>query len=209
MSSPAVTTASDDHVPRVRDPRRPPVGPAAAVLGLAVLIVVLGSVVALIGTGSAHDAGVKLGSVVPGVGLRSVPAAGVLRHVAEPGEPPTNVLSDLRIPAGSRYEGSRTADKGVDQFNRSVTLGVPAPTSEVKSFYLKELARAHWHLQFDGRAAGAIELLAQQNGNDGYAWGVAIQVMDVDPTLTPALGGGSDTATSKVVMTVYQVGDAS
>jgi hypothetical protein len=185
------------------------VGPAAAVLGLAVLIVVLGSVVALIGTGSAHDGGARLGSVVPGVALRSLPAAGVLRHVEEPGEPPSDVISDLRIPAGSRYEGNTKSDKGVDQFNRSILLSVPAPPREVRSFYLKELARAGWHLQFDGRAAGGIELLAQQNGNDGYAWGVAIQVMSVDPALTPALSGGSDTATSKLVMTVYQVGDAS
>ncbi len=209
MSSPAVTTASDDHASRPREPRRPPVGPAAAVLGLAVLIVALGSIVALIGTGSARDGGVRLGSVVPGVTLRSLPAGGVLRHVEEPGEPPSDVVSDLRIPAGSRYEGNKKADKGVDQFDRSIMLSVPAPASEVKSFYLKELARAHWHLQFNGRAAGGIELLAQQNGNDGYAWGVAIQVMSVDPTLTPALSGGSDTSTSKVVMTVYQVGDAS
>jgi hypothetical protein len=209
VSTSAETTPSDDPAPPARGSRRPPVGPAAAVLGVAVLIVVLGSVVALIGTGSARNGGTALGSVVPGVGLRSVPAAPFLRQVAEPGEPPSDVVTDLRVPAGTRYEGSRKADKGVDQFNRSVTLAVPAASRQVERFYLKELARAHWKLQYDGKTDGGIELLAQQNGNDGYAWGVAVQVTSVDPTLTPALAGGSDSASSKVVMTVYQVEDAS
>ncbi len=138
-----------------------------------------------------------------------MPAAAILRHVAEPGEPPSDVVTDLRVPAGSTYEGDRVADKGVDQFNRSVTFAVPAPQREVERFYLRELARAHWQLQYDGRTAGGVELLAQQNGNDGYAWGVAVDVTSVNPTLTPALAGSSSTASSKVVMTVYQVEDAS
>ena len=113
------------------------------------------------------------------------------------------------MPAGSRYEGSREADKGVDQFNRSVTLDVPAPSREVERFYVAELARGHWSLQYDGKAGTAIELLAQQNGNDGYEWGVAVQVTNVNPLLSPALAGGSDSATSKLVLTVYQVEDSS
>ena len=64
-------------------------------------------------------------------------------------------------------------------------------------------------MEFDGRAKGDLELIGQRNGSDGYQWRVAIVISSVTPTFSPALAGSDQTSTALVVMTLYQVGDAS
>ncbi len=187
----------------------PSLRPAAIVLGLAVLIVVLGGVVALLGSSSAHAPSPQAGIAVPGVPFTAVPAATVLAHIESNQEPPLDILHALTVPAVARFEGSSDADADVDQFDRSVTLAVPATTTSVALFYRKELPAGHWSMQFDGRAGHSLELIAQRNGSDGYQWRVAVVITTVNPALTPALAGYSQTSASTLVLTLYQVGDAS
>ncbi|HKH87775.1 MAG TPA: hypothetical protein VKA05_03090, partial [Acidimicrobiales bacterium] len=174
-----------------------------------VLIVVLGGVVALLGSSSAHAPAPQAGISVPGVPFEAVPAGLVLAHIESGKEPPLDIIHSLTVPAVARYEGASDSDANVDQFDRSVTLAVPDTSASVALFYGKELPSGHWAMQFNGHAGHSLELIAQRNGSDGYQWRVAVMITTVNPELTPALAGYGQTSASSVVLTLYQVGDAS
>jgi hypothetical protein len=190
-------------------PPAPSLRPAAIVLGIAVLIVVLGAVVALAGSSSVHAPSPQTGTSVQGVPFKAVPATHTLAHIESSEEPPLDIVHALTVPAVARYERASDNDASVDQFDRSVTLAVPDTSASVALFYRKELPTGHWAMQFDGRAGHSLEIIAQRNGSDGYQWRVAIVITTVNPQLTPALAGYSETSASSVVLTLYQVGDAS
>jgi hypothetical protein len=187
----------------------PPLGPALIVIGIAAAIVILGSIVALLGSSSAHAPVSQLGSKVPGVEVRAVPASAFIGHIAAGGEPPADVVKQLSVPASSQYLGATAPDAGVDQFDRGVKFSSPDTSGEVADFYRVELAAGHWQLQFAGKVGHNQELIGQKNGSDGYQWRVAIVVTTVNPRLAPALAGSNQTSTSSTVMTLYQVADAS
>lgn len=188
--------------------RTPSLGPAAIVIAIAALIVTGGAAVALLGSASAQAPTPQLGTNVPGVPIRAIPAAGDLRYVEAAGEPPPDVVKALTVPASSRYLGRFDGDANAGQFSRSVKFSVPASMGTVDHFYAKELTAARWLVQFDGRANGNTELIGQRSGSDGYQWRVAIVISAINPTFTPALAGSTQTATSSVIMTVFQVQDA-
>ena len=146
---------------------------------------------------------------MPGVPFKAIPARADLAHIESGSEPPPDVVRALTVPSTSSYVGRSTEDAGIDQYEESVTISVPASSASVGVFFRKELPAATWSIQFDGRANGAFELIGQRNGSDGYQWRVAIVISSVDPTLSPALAGSGQSPTSSVVMTLYQVGDAS
>jgi hypothetical protein len=196
------------NVPLTRQPG-PSLKPALIVVGIAFLILVLGSAAALVGTSSAHAPVGQLGSVVPGVAVRAVPAQDVVAHIEQGDEPPPDVVKQLSLPAQSKYVGDGNASRGVDQFDSSVTFSTPDTRSQVVAFYKVELPAGHWSMQFDGLAGGNSELIAQKSGSDGYQWRVALVISTVDPAISPALAGSDATSTSKVVMSLYQVVDAS
>ncbi|MGA8680817.1 MAG: hypothetical protein WB592_10070 [Acidimicrobiales bacterium] len=179
------------------------------VIAIAVVIVLAGSALAVIGTASAHAPASQLGTNVPGVPFRAVPAASDLRHIETAGEPPPDIVKSLTVPANSQYVGYSNEAASADQFDESVTFTVPSTSPTVALFYSKELPGAEWSMQFDGEAGGDRELIGQRNGSDGYQWRVAIVITTVNPKLSPALAGSSQTSTSSVVMTLYQVEDAS
>ncbi len=185
--------------------RGPSAGPAAIVIAVAVVIMVAGAALSLIASSSARGRANQLGTDVPGSPFKAVPAAGYLRHVEAPGEPPTAVVKALTVPVSSVYVSHSDGDGNAGQFARSVTFSVPATSATVARFYWLELRAAHWSMEFDGLAKGNRELLAQRSGSDGYEWGVAVVITPVVPTITPALAGSSQTSTSSVTMTVYQV----
>jgi hypothetical protein len=190
-------------------PRSPSLGPAAIVLGIAVVIMLAGAAVAIAGSASAHAPASQLGTNVPGVPFKAIPAQGDLAHVTSGGEPPPDVVKALTVPSISTYVGDSNEGDGIDQYEESVTISVPATSASVGAFYRKELPGAHWSMQFDGLANGDREFIGQRNGSDGYQWRVAIVITSIEPTFSPALAGSDQTSTSSVVMTLYQVGDAS
>jgi hypothetical protein len=190
-------------------PRSPSIGPALIVVGIALLIVVCGAIVALAGSASAHAPVSQLGASVPGVPFRAVPAAADLAHIESAGEPPADIVKALTVPSISAYVGDADEDGNLDQYEESVTVSVPTTSAEVDLFYRKELLAAGWSMQFDGKVDGDAELIGQRNGSDGYQWRVAVVISSVTPALSPALAGSGQTSTSSVVMTLYQVEDAS
>jgi hypothetical protein len=146
---------------------------------------------------------------VPGVPFKAIPAESDLAHITSGGEPPPDVTKALTVPSISTYIDDSNDDAGIDQYEESVTISVPATSTSVESFYRKELPGAGWSMQFDGRANGDPELIGQRNGSDGYQWRVAVVISSINPLLSPALAGSNQTSTSSVVITLYQVSDAS
>ncbi len=164
---------------------------------------------ALIGTASAHTPVGQLGTRVPGVAVKALPATGFLKHIESGGEPPADIVKQLSVPAASKYAGSGEQSGGVSQFASSVTFSTPDTSKQVAAFYKADLPLGHWSIQFDGSASGHLELIGQKNGSDGYQWRVAVVISTVDPLISPSLAGSDATSTSKVVMSLYQVEDAS
>ncbi|MGH9292295.1 MAG: hypothetical protein ACRDZ6_05905 [Acidimicrobiales bacterium] len=192
--------------------RSPSLRPAAIVAAIACLIIVLGAVVALVGTSSARQKGVGgLARRVPGVSIGAVPAAPLLRRIEAAGEPPRDIVDNLTLPAGSRFVAVGGNASPVDQFDRSVTVAVAAPASMVERFYRVELSRARWILASDAPAPrGGRLLIAERAGTDGYEWIVGIEVRDSSSSISPALAGSSRSGTeSTVELRLQQQGDSS
>ncbi len=210
-------TAPKDAPPRPPAPPAPgrplpSLKPALIVVGLAVTIVILGSLLALVGTPSARPVPVSghLRSIA-GSKLRAEPARGVLSHIESSGEPPVDIVSSLYVPAGSRYLGKRSESRGISQFDSSVTLSVPAPENEVHAFFLKVLSLGRWVTNSDTTPRrGSRELIAERSGSDGYQWRVGVITTGVSTIVSPALAGNSTSpARTRVEIQLYQVGDAS
>ena len=190
----------------------PSLRPALVVVAAAVVVIVGGAALALAGTPSAHQAASHgPASSVPGSKLRAQSAAGVIAHIASGGEPPAGVVRSLAVPAGSRYILSRSQDRGVGPFDRSVQVSVDAPEAEVRTFYLKLLSEQRWVTSSDtAPTRGSTELIAQRNGSDGYQWRVAITLKPIGSLVAPALGGGgASPARTAATISLYQVEDAS
>jgi hypothetical protein len=146
---------------------------------------------------------------VPGVAFRAVPAAPYLSKITSAGEPPLDIVKALSVPAASRLVSTVTDDASVDQFDRSITVTAADTATAVAKFYGEELRAGGWSIQFNGKVSSNLELIGQRDGSDGYQWRVALVISPVNPRLSPALAGSSETLTSRIVMTVYQVVDAS
>lgn len=189
----------------------PSLRPALVVVAIAVVIVLGGAVLALVGTPSAHPAASSGGTTrVPGSSLRAEPARALLAHIASGGEPPSDVVSSLAVPAGSTYLGKSVEDRGVSQFDREVRVSVPAPERAVRGFYLRLLSEEHWTLDsITTPSTGSAQLIAERSGSDGYQWRVGIVLRGVATVVSPALAGGGSPARTTVSLQLYQVGDAS
>jgi hypothetical protein len=190
----------------------PSLKPALVIVLIALVIVVGGAALALVGTSSARPSASKgPANVVPGSKLRAQSAALLIAHIASAGEPPLDVIDSLAVPAGSSYLGKTDLDSGLDVFNRRVEISVNAPEAEVKTFYLKLLSEQKWVTNsITSPKTGSTEILAQRNGSDGYQWGVGLNLTGVGALVAPALAGsGGSAAKTTISMTIYQVEDAS
>lgn len=197
---------------RPAPPPLPSIRPALVVVGLAVFIVLAGSVLALVGTSSARPAASHAPARrIPGTRLGAQPATAVIAHIAAGGEPPADVVAALAVPAGSRYLGKDVESRGVSQFDSSVRLSVPDPEGAVRNFYLKLLSDEHWvSSSLTSPHKGASEIIAQRNGSDGYQWRVGIVMSGVRTVVAPALAG-DDASPARTTLSIelYQVEDAS
>ena len=197
----------------MRDSRGPSVGPALIVVVIAAVVVFggLGLSFAFGGTApAAGPSGGGVGSVTDG--LAAVPAARAIALISNGGQPPADVAGSLVVPAGAKVSGHRDQAAGLGPFDRSVTLSVAASPSDVIAFYRAQLPRHGWGLLPGGAAAlagHATELFYKRAGSDGYYWEVAVTVTPVNPSISPALAGGDQTAPStRLVLDLVQAGDS-
>lgn len=204
--------------PASRAVRRPSVGPALIVVGIAVGIVIGGVALSFAtggwgGAGSASPAGASgPGTIrVAGSPLAGVSASRALSVVASDGQPPAGISSSLVVPAGATVTSHEDKDDNAGTFDREIVLAVDATPAQVVAFYRHVMPARDWGLLPGGVAqvGQSQELFYEQAGRDGYYWQVAVIVSPVVPTLTPALGGGDQTApTSRLELDLVQVQDA-
>lgn len=191
----------------------PSVKPALIVVAVAVTIVLLGSILALVGTPSARPVPLAAGPhrKLAGSRIEAEAARSFLTHIETAGEPPADVVSSLLVPVGSRYLGKRVESRGISQFDSSVSLSVPYPEQQVRTFFLQALSAGKWvSNSVSAPRQGTSELIAERSGSDGYQWRVGIVTTAVHTLVSPALAGNSSSpARTRVSIQLYQVGDAS
>lgn len=203
--------ASDEELEADYRPTQPSLKPALVVIACVLAVTFGGIAMALLGGSSATSTPlVGLGKPVPGVDLQALPAAGALRRITSGGQPPSDIIRSLVVPAGVTVTGSDNHDADVDQFDEAVTMTTTASQRELIDFYRVELVRGRWSLLGNyPLAQGGTELLARRASVDGYEWEVGLVVTPArDPSISPALAGGSQTApTTSLELRLFQVSD--
>ena len=186
-------------------PRRPPgsggtsLRPAMVVLGLAVLILAVFVTIGVVF--SSPPAKVRTGSMpdrVPGTSLRGVPAGGALAPIVGSGEPPSNIVNAVAVPAGSVRVGHQNNAAESGQYDSQVEMRSTASQGALLGFFASSMRQQGWQVFDQGAAAnnpGALEVLGKLAGDDGYYW-------EMGATIKATSFGGGAPATGWTVFTV-------
>lgn len=128
------------------------------------------------------------------------PASAAWKPIDFEGEPPSDVMGSLVIPADAVVVGYDNIDGNVSEYDRSATFFVPAPTRDTLGFYALELPSLGWKVQNanstpDGRGT---RLLAYRSSSDTYQWDLQVSV---EPTVRSGHSG------TRLILEAYQVDD--
>jgi hypothetical protein len=188
--------------PHTSPPERPagrPVSmkPAAIVLGLAVLVLLVFAGGAALFRATPAKPASQRSVTVRGTSLRAVDARGALGPIISPGQPPNNVLNAVVVPAGARRVSTIDYSGNASQYDQAVVLSVGGPQAAVVDFYKKEMRRAGWHIESTGPAdhQPGIEVLGQLAGDDGWFW-------ELGTVVAPSTFGASGTGTDRTRFTL-------
>ena len=166
--------------------------PAMIVLGLAVLILGL---FAGLGLGTSHQNSPvhtkTAPHAVPGSSLLAVPAASVLSVIVKGGEPPSDIVNAVSVPAGSLRIAQQNNSGSAGQFDSQITLRADAPQGALLTFFASAMRQQGWQIFDRGPAAndpGATEVLGKLAGSDGWYWemGAVIPPTTFGPGAPPA-----------------------
>lgn len=151
---------------------------AAVVLGIAVLVFVGGAIALGL---SPSTAPVHIASTVrtaPGSPLRAMPAAPELRPMVNGGQPPSDILAALALPAGTTSVTGSLQNHTVALYDESLGFQVAASQANVIAFFRAELKADGWQqVSSSLRSNGpGIEVLGQHGAVDGNLWDVGIVV---------------------------------
>lgn len=173
-------------------PPRPPTAggtslrPAMVVLGLAVLILAVFITLGVLTSQS--PAKVHTGTAsqrVGGSSLKAMPADRALAPIIRSGEPPTNIINAVSVPAGSVRISHEDNAAESGQYDSQVELRSTASQGALLQFYATDMRQEGWQVFDQGAAAnnpGALEVLGKLAGQDGYYW-------EMGATITPTSFG--------------------
>jgi hypothetical protein len=165
-------------------PLRPPVRggvsmrPAMIVLGLAVLILGMFTVIAIVT--SQTPAPVKTGTApraVPGTPIRAVAAAHALAPIISTGEPPNNVINAVDLPDGAALVAHQDNAGNAGQFDSQIVVRSDDSQGALLTFYAADLKQQGWQVFDRGPAANdpsATEVLGKLAGTDGSYWEIGV-----------------------------------
>ena len=166
--------------------------PAMVVLGLAVLILGL---FAGLGVATSHqNAAVHTNTApraVPGSTLLAVPAAHVLSVIIKGGEPPSDIVDAVAVPADSVRVSQQNNSGSAAQFDSQIGLRAAASQGALLTFFASDMRQQGWQIFDRGPAAndpGATEVLGKLAGSDGWYWemGAVISPTTFGPGAPPA-----------------------
>lgn len=195
-------------------PLRPPsargvsMRPAMVVLGLAVLILALFITLGVVT--STRVAPVRTSAApsrVPGSSLRAVPAADPLAPIIGDGQPPSDVLNGVFVPAGSVRLSSANNSASAGQYDKAVTLRSTASQGALLTFFDNDMRLEGWQVFDKGPALhdpGALEVLGKIAGSDGYYWEMGATV-----SATSFGAGAPATGWTDYQITLFQIDDQS
>ncbi len=197
-------------------PRRPPgpsTKPALIVLGLILVLFIVGVALELAsGSQSRPTAAPTRIATARGAVLHAVPARPLLKAIVSTGQPPDDLLNALAVPKDATPVPSSAVDRGVEAYDRSLRLEVPASQQDVISFFRAELPALHWRRLSQGPTgtAGTQYLILEQHpASDGHEWDLGVTV---SPTFfggqTPTSGAAAPAAgTTAFTLRLYSVSD--
>ncbi|MHB1088426.1 MAG: hypothetical protein ACYC19_06655 [Acidimicrobiales bacterium] len=148
--------------------------PAAAVLGIAVVMLAL-----FMGINLIANQGVATTTTIPVIvgGLSPAANGSLLSSCQQPGNPPSNITTALVVPESTRANGAFTMpNAGAGDFDCYRSFITSAPASEVLAFYASQLETRGWNLFSRGASNGAPQDLFQKAGSDTFYWVVGITV---------------------------------
>jgi hypothetical protein len=199
----------------VVDPNRgPSTRPALIVLGLC-FVLFIGAFLAQAAwsgsTGSSSGPSPTLLRTATGAPLPAVEAAGALAPITAGGNPPSDLLQALAVPAGTTVVAGSTRDNTVGTYDHTIGLELAASQQNVISFFHAQLPSQGWTLLSQGppaaavqAPAGSIEVLAKRASVDGNYWEVGVVV---SPTTFGTSGSAATTGTTRFTLRLFVVAD--
>lgn len=178
-------------------PTRPP-GPstryALIALGLAALIFVVGLIADGLSPSTAPRPTSSTVRTAPGSPLPARSATSALRPITVDGQPPSDILGALSLPAGTAATPGSVRDDGVGDYDETMGFDVAAPQQKVITFFRDQLRSAGWSQITSGRPskaslapAGSVEVLGRHASEDGNYWEAGVVVAPTSfPSSAPA-----------------------
>jgi|SRR5580658_5165655 hypothetical protein len=190
MDESSATTTAEPSSPPLPPPGRPvSLKPAAIVLGLAVLVLLLFAGGAALFRSTPPRAPSKSSTAVAGTTLRAVGGLGALRPIVSAGQPPSNVLNAVVVPVGLRRLSHINYGGQANQYDQQVTFSVSGTQAAVIDFFKVAMKQQGWQIESSGPAdrQPGIEVLGQIAGDDGWFWEMGAVV---EPSTFGASGTG-------------------
>ena len=152
-------------------------GPALIVLGIAVFIVVIGIIGSVLASKGSTPR-VPASVTVAGTVVHLTPATTALKSIVAGGQPPSDILGNLVVPAGSPVVRTLNIDQGVTQFDRTVYFTTRLSADQVIAVYRSVLPGMGWTITYHGLRTGGpgSELLAKRGSSDGFYWEAGVVV---------------------------------
>lgn len=163
-------------------------GPALVVLGIAVFIVVVGTVASALDSGSTPTLSLRSITIPDGTVVHLTPATAAMRSIVGAGQPPADVLGKMAVPSGSPVVRTVNTDQGAGQFDRTVYFTTGLSSDQVVDAYRTLLPKLGWNVVYVGsgarRGGQGTEVLAKRASGDGFYW-------EVGAVVSPTTSAGS------------------
>ena len=185
--SPATQAGTVPAEPGVQASRSPSAkGPALVVLGIAVFIVLVGTIGSALESGNGPTVSIHSVSIPDGTTVTLTPATTAMKSVVGGGEPPADILGNLEVPSRSPVVRTVNSDQGAGQFDRTVYFTSGLSSDQVVNTYLTLLPELGWKVIYDGsgaqRSGQGAEVLAKRGSGDGFYWEVGAVVSPTTST---------------------------
>lgn len=191
--------------PRAVRPAGPSTKAAFLVLGITLVVFVGGFIALALGPSTVPVHIANTVHTAAGSPLRAIPADRELQPMVKGGQPPSDILAALALPAGTTEVPGSLKDNGVELYDYTLGFQVPASQQDVVDFFRDELKADGWQQISSGpRSDGpGIEVLGQHGAVDGDLWDVGVVV---SPTqFTDAKAAGGDVTPFTVELYIYSL----
>jgi len=158
--------------------------PAAAVLGVAVVMLAIFMIINLVA-----DQGVTPTTTIPVVvgGLNVNSASTLMSGCITAGATPSNIIPGVIVPVGTSARGPvQQPNSGAGDFDCYRALATTSSPATLLSFYKAQLEARGWSLFSSGASNGSPQYLFQKAGSDTFYWiiGVTVNTASSTPSST-------------------------